>query len=152
MRFSASPWWERGPTDWDEKRVLFLRNTAVSVSIFRRRRAPTIFVTTFLLGALFYIQHFKPFAPPPRDAHPAARGLFDGTWNFTRDARNLKLSETQCKQAFPNLYVEIDRAVEDRRSNHVTLKETDEMAKGEGFIRAMIYDQQVLFSAPFRGE
>lgn len=53
------------------------------------------------------------------------------------------LSETQCLQAFPDLYHEIDRAVEDRRSNHVTLKETDDIPMANGYLRAMIYDQQV---------
>ncbi|KAI9047234.1 hypothetical protein LZ554_008688 [Drepanopeziza brunnea f. sp. 'monogermtubi'] len=143
MKFPAAHSWEKAPTDWDEKRYMLLRSTAVSISIFRRRRSPVLFTTTLLLVVIFYIQHFKPFAPPPRNAHPAGKGAFDGTWNYTRDARNLMLSEAQCKQAFPNFYHEIDRAVEDRRSNHVTLKETDEMSMGEGYIRAMIYDQQL---------
>ncbi|CAL3968333.1 hypothetical protein PZA11_006716 [Diplocarpon coronariae] len=144
MQFPAAKWEEVSPAgDWDEKRHRLLRSTAVSISIFRRRRYPLLTLTSFLLATILYVHHFKPFAPPPRNARPSSRGQFDGTWNYTRDARNLMLSEAQCHQAFPNFYLEIDRAVEDRRSNHVTLKETDEISKDRGYIRAMIYDQEL---------
>ncbi|KAK2629791.1 hypothetical protein QTJ16_000611 [Diplocarpon rosae] len=143
MRFPAAQW-EKVPTvvDWEERRQIFLRSTAVSISIVRRCRYHLLAIASFL-ATILYIHHFKPFAPPPRSAHPAPRGQFDGKWNYTRDERNLMLSEAQCHQAFPNFYVEIDRAVEDRRTHHVTLKETDEIPKDGGYIRAMIYDQQL---------
>ncbi|KAH7389054.1 glycosyl transferase family 90-domain-containing protein [Cadophora sp. MPI-SDFR-AT-0126] len=122
---------------------MLLRGTAFSLSIARRRRFPLLIFATLLFTSIFYNQKYHPFAPPPRNAHPRGKGSFDGTWNYTRDARNLMLSESQCMQAFPDLYHEIDRAVEDRRSNHVTLKEIDEMPVDDGYIRAMIYDQQL---------
>ncbi len=149
MKFRSPQVWEQVPTvDWDEKRDMFLRSTALSISVFRRRRYPLLVLTTAILTALLYIIQYRPFDPPPRNAHPASKGSFDGTWNYTRDARNLMLSEAQCELAFPNFYVEIERAVEDRRSNHVTLKELDEMPQAKGYIRAMIYDNQVNLPSP----
>ncbi|KAL2062734.1 hypothetical protein VTL71DRAFT_5806 [Oculimacula yallundae] len=138
-------YWDRLPGSpvWDEKKEMLLRSTGFSLSMVRRRRYPLLLLATLLLTAIFYNEKYHPFAPPPRDAHPQGRGNFDGTWNYTRDARNLMMGESQCMLAFPNLYHEIDRAVEDRKSNHVTLKEIDDMPHGNGYLRVMIYDQQI---------
>jgi hypothetical protein len=53
------------------------------------------------------------------------------------------MTDARCDGAFPELFKEIDRAVEVRKNDHVTLKELDEIAKVKGYMRAMIYDQQV---------
>ncbi|XMA09758.1 hypothetical protein WAI453_002549 [Rhynchosporium graminicola] len=138
--------WESLPpaVAWDEKKEMLLRNTTCSFSMIRRRRYPILVFATLLLTALLYNKLYHPFAPPPRDAHPQGRGEFDGTWNYTRDAKNLQMTESQCTQAFPDLYKEIDRAVEDRRLNHITLKEIEDMPQeDDGFLRPMIYDQQL---------
>lgn len=109
---------------------------------------PCIFL---VLGLYIYCQP----APPPRplthngvlDKFPAKtpnrEHLFDGSWNYLRDRDNLMLTQDQCDQAFPDLYTEIDRARQDRRSRPITLKELDAIPARNGYIRAMIYDQQV---------
>ena len=38
-------------------------------------------------------------------------GKFNGTWDAARDARNLLLTSTQCEQAFPGLFDELDKQV-----------------------------------------
>jgi hypothetical protein len=97
--------------------------------------------TTLLLSLLFLASH--PFQPALRLAHPPSRGAFDGRWNFTRDARNLMMNDTQCDLAFPDLFKEIDRAVESRKNRRISLKDVDSVQPIKGYTRAMIYDNQV---------
>ncbi|KAK6517481.1 hypothetical protein TWF281_004133 [Arthrobotrys megalospora] len=60
------------------------------------------------------------------------------------DARNFIMTEKQCEASFPGLYVEIERAVEDRRSKPVTLEELEEVDSATyGYFRGMIYNQQL---------
>lgn len=100
---------------------------------------------------LFYTSRYAsyPSLPPSRSSWEPTRnyhpnnGAFDGTWNFTRDARNLLLNHDQCDLAFPRLFQEIDRPVSNRRSRPITLKEIEGIQPMNGYIRAMIYDQQV---------
>lgn len=81
------------------------------------------------------------------DTFPAKKSnrkqLFDGNWDYQRDRDNLMLTQDQCNQAFPDLYFEIDRARDDRKSRLISLKELDNIPARNGYIRAMIYDQQV---------
>jgi hypothetical protein len=74
---------------------------------------------------------------------PNRKQLFDGSWNYQRDRDNLMLTQDQCDQAFPDLYTEIDRARDVRKSRLISLKELDAIPARNGYIRAMIYDQQV---------
>lgn len=74
---------------------------------------------------------------------PNREHLFDGFWNYQRDRDNLMLTQDQCDQAFPDLYAELDRARDDRKSRPISLKELDAIPARNGYIRAMIYDQQV---------
>ncbi|QSZ37094.1 hypothetical protein DSL72_009186 [Monilinia vaccinii-corymbosi] len=67
---------------------------------------------------------------------------FDGTWNYTRDYRTLGLTQRQCDLAFPGLFEEVERPVELRKEEKVMRKELDDTPKLNGFIRAMIFDQQ----------
>lgn len=68
---------------------------------------------------------------------------FNGVWNFERDANNLLLSERQCDLAFPGLFKEVDRSVKHRKDNHVSLSEIDNIKISNGYVRGMIYNQQV---------
>jgi hypothetical protein len=54
------------------------------------------------------------------------------------------LTDTQCDQAFPGLFKEIDRAVEHRRNKAITMQEIDDIVPSNGYVRAMIYEQQVI--------
>lgn len=53
------------------------------------------------------------------------------------------MNDTQCDIAFPDLFAEIDRAVELRKNHRITLKEVDSVRPIRGYNRAMIYDNQV---------
>ncbi|KAJ5332256.1 CAZyme family GT90 [Penicillium brevicompactum] len=53
------------------------------------------------------------------------------------------LTQEQCTQAFPDLYSEIVRARDDRKSRLISIKELDNIPTRNGYIRAMIYDQQL---------
>lgn len=72
----------------------------------------------------------------------------DGEWQFTpsRDANNYALNSEQCLAAFPKLYSEIDKSVEQRKeaNNPITFKEIDSRKKlGQGMARAMIHQGEV---------
>ncbi|KAA8567751.1 hypothetical protein EYC84_008219 [Monilinia fructicola] len=62
---------------------------------------------------------------------------------YTRDYRNLVLTQRQCDLAFPGLFEEVERPVQLRREKKVTRRELDETPRLNGFIRAMIFDQQL---------
>ncbi|ATZ52635.1 hypothetical protein BCIN_08g02930 [Botrytis cinerea B05.10] len=125
-------------------------------------RRPYPFVLALLLTLLVFLyttgpQTFSP-APPPRIYTPtvghgsdvqqdseyiSGRFGFDGTWNYTRDYRNLFLTQEQCDVAFPGLFEEVERPVKLRKNKKVTKKELDDTPALNGFIRAMIFDQQL---------
>jgi hypothetical protein len=71
-------------------------------------------------------------------------GLFNGTWDYLRDKDNLLLNQGECTQAFPALFDEIERAKRDRQSRPITFNELDSITPKNGYVRAMIYDQQVI--------
>ena len=68
---------------------------------------------------------------------------FNGTWNHTRDSDNMLLGLQQCEQAFPELFEEVERPVKKRMNSHITLDELDSIPQQNGYVRAMIYNQQV---------
>jgi hypothetical protein len=114
------------------------------MSIFRRYPYVLLAALTFILSVLFYGYHYEPFKPRPRPPLSTfSKGPFDGHWNFTRDARNLLMNDAQCSLAFPDLFKEIDRAVELRKEKPITLKEIEAIVPIRGYNRAMIYDNQV---------
>ena len=117
--------------------------SACSMPIFRRYPYVILAAFTFVLSVLFYGYHYPPFQGPLRPTHPPSKGHFNGSWNFTRDARNLQMNDTQCDLAFPDLFAEIDRAVGLRENKRITLKEVDSVRPIRGYNRAMIYDNQV---------
>lgn len=70
---------------------------------------------------------------------------FDGKWIYSRDRNNIMLDDRQCTLAFPGLFEEIERAVGTRREKHIEVEELDAIEPKNGFVRAMIYDQEVRF-------
>lgn len=72
------------------------------------------------------------------------RVVFDGHWNSARDSNNLLLNNAQCEAAFPKLFDEVERAVNTRWGNHITSDELDAIDPKNGYVRAMIYDQEVI--------
>ncbi|KAK6437114.1 hypothetical protein LTR95_006693 [Oleoguttula sp. CCFEE 5521] len=113
-------------------------------------------ITTVLLIAFtttnrsHYVQAIDPLdadssltrPPHPPIAHDEPR--LHSPWTYPRDARNYGLSEDQCAEAFPDLYVEINRAVAHRKKiGNITLDELDVGWRGDGIVRAMIHDNQL---------
>ncbi|PMD41272.1 DUF821 domain protein [Hyaloscypha variabilis F] len=115
------------------------------------RRRPGIFYAApafglSLLFLWFWINrpHEQPvFYPPPRPVNAPEQEVVKEDWDFVRDARNLLMTDARCDEAFPELYKEINRAVEVRKGDHVTSKELDKIMKVPGYMRVMIYDQQL---------
>jgi len=119
-----------------------------------RRRAGLLLVILIVLGLCSITFYCTPRSQPRPLTHngipdtfpakkPNRKQLFDGSWDYQRDRDNLMLTQDQCDQAFPDLYTEIDRARDDRKSRLISLKELDAIPARNGYIRAMIYDQQV---------
>jgi hypothetical protein len=134
--------------------------TDALTSFSRRRQYIFAFAIFFTLLILFYGTRQQRLAAIPAtpqqyptvtiDFHQDQEqsSSFDGNWNYTRDYRNLFLTQRQCDAAFPGLFEEVERPVKLRKSNKITLKELDDTPALNGFIRAMIYDQQVCSEVP----
>jgi hypothetical protein len=111
------------------------------------RRAPIVIVSifvTFTLVAWYKSTHKT--SPPILENDYGSFGRkkgFDGTWNYKRDAENLMLDSQQCEQAFPGLFGEVERPVNDRLHSPITIEELDAVPQQNGYVRAMIYNQQV---------
>jgi hypothetical protein len=132
-------------------KVAFSRVEAFMSGPSSRRRPGLLYTAPAfglsLLFLWFWIgrHHEQPVVyPPPRPINNAPeKEMIREDWDFVRDARNFLMTDARCDEAFPELFKEIDRAVEVRKNDHVTLKELDEIVKVKGYMRAMIYDQQV---------
>lgn len=90
------------------------------------------------------------FLPPKKHDQEQPHSQFpasDNGWQFKykRDGRNFGLSEEHCKVAFPGLFKEIDRAVKHRKDvvGKVTPDELEVGWRGDGIVRAMIYENQL---------
>lgn len=126
--------------------------TKATVAMLNRRAL--VFAAAGLLTLAFLTWYSGTgHGPPTIPRHGGFRHIFgtsprfDGRWDFQRDAGNLLLDSRQCDQAFPGLFVEVERPVNQRLAqSRVTLDELDSIPKQNGFVRAMIYDQQVCFA------
>ncbi len=111
------------------------------------RRASILIVAVFVTVGLFAWHRPTPKTSSSILQHDLGtlgrtRG-FDGQWNYARDADNLLLDSQQCDQAFPGLFEEAERPVNERLHKPITVAELDSMPQQNGYVRAMIYDQQV---------
>jgi hypothetical protein len=112
------------------------------------RQRPYLVIAPCILLILGLFVYWRP-QPTVRNlgqhfmSQPHEKHRFDGAWNYERDRDNLLLTQEQCDQAFPDLFAEIDRASEARASNPISITELDSITPRNGYIRAMIYDQQV---------
>lgn len=68
------------------------------------------------------------------------------SWDYKRDGKRLVITKGMYEQSFPGLYQHIDRMVEKRRNGKITQKMLDAIAHRNGYVRVMLYDQQVEFS------
>lgn len=103
--------------------------------------------TLFILGLLLYLRPYPSSnSPSPK---PITQTPLEGGWSYSRDRDNLLLTSGQCDAAFPELFVEIERAKKVRASKPITITELDSIQPKNGYIRAMIYDMQVCTPYPF---
>ncbi|GAB7354450.1 hypothetical protein MBLNU459_g4936t1 [Dothideomycetes sp. NU459] len=91
---------------------------------------------------------FPHWRPRPDEIAPTPSEILDDeglfwTFNHERDLRNYGLSDAQCSSAFPFLYKEIDRAVAHRTHDKVRIEEVDTAWRGDGIVRAMIWENQL---------
>ena len=116
------------------------------VAVLKRRWA--ILFTSLLFGISFFVWYHAlhdAIIPSAPYAHYTIRRkkVFDGIWDYERDQDNLMLDSSQCEQAFPGLFEEIMRPMQDRRLRPISSDEIDSITPRNGYVRAMIYDQQV---------
>lgn len=99
-----------------------------------RRSESNVFKTTATL-----LQTAKrPFATDKQDTTTTK-----WTFNATRDADNLGLSEDQCDIAFPKQYTDIQNNVANLTANPITLSDLDIQDGQDERIRAMIYNGEL---------
>lgn len=87
----------------------------------------------------------RPKGPPISHSESHAwQAQREWIYKYPRDARNYGLDEMQCLVAFPDLYQEIDRAAAWwKEHGGITEREVDVGWRGDGIVRAMIYDNQL---------
>jgi hypothetical protein len=113
-----------------------------------RRGSPLVYVACSL-AFLFMLYELIPRSPIPESANVPTKVdfynsiEFSGSWNASRDSHNLRLDNKQCSEAFPGLFADIDRAVADRKGRRITLEELEKVPKINGYVRGMIYNQEL---------
>jgi hypothetical protein len=91
-----------------------------------------------------------PYKKPVNRFNGQSNGRFDGTWNYQRDKDNLLLTLDQCDAAFPGFFAEVDRAV-DHWKGGVKEEDVDAIKQQNGYVRVMIYDNQLYVIAKTGG-
>jgi hypothetical protein len=125
-------------------------STLQNLSLLLKRRGLVLVIFAVLLGVLIYsssgelgssFDNFSQNRGPVTSQ--AISTSFNDTWDFARDRHYLLFNNDQCNQIFPDLYADIDRAVKDRHGQRITLQEIDSIEPVNGYVRGMIYNQQV---------
>lgn len=134
---------------WGDRGSFFIvEGGCDKMKAFAQQR-PYLFIAPcilFIVGLLYYWRpqaYIHPEGPSAFFTVPPGQHQFNGSWNYERDRDNWLLSQGQCDQAFPDLFADIDRARDARSAKPITLEELDSIEPRNGYIRAMIYDQQV---------
>lgn len=111
----------------------------------RRRILLLVPISITILIFVWYSHSGSPgaLATRPQPAPATPYNDFDGRWNYERDGKTLQLTLDQCDQAFPSLFDEVDRAVEHWSAAPINEAKLDEITPRNGFVRAMIYDQNL---------
>ncbi|KAL1588696.1 hypothetical protein WHR41_02673 [Cladosporium halotolerans] len=127
-----------------------MRTLALYIVIFGCITAALIFFSA--TGGPFFVEEqynrnrpSKPQGPPISHSESHAwQTQREWIYKYPRDARNYGLDELQCQVAFPDLYKEVDRAAAWwKERGGVTEREIDVGWRGDGIVRAMIYDNQL---------
>ena len=114
-------------------------------TLLQRRRF--LVLTLLLVSALLLSWHYRTtglhvskFSRQHHFESPKLQNRFDGDWKYSRDADNLQLTSAQCDQAFPGLFLEVDRAVDTWKHSRINEATLDTITARNGFVRAMVYE------------
>ena len=82
---------------------------------------------------------------PISDFHPHNTSVALSVWNYDwqRDHDNHSLSDAQCDTAFPQLYEDIDRAVQHGQSRNITTHTIGLWNRNEGGVKILFRNQQL---------
>ncbi|KAF7717414.1 Glycosyl Transferase Family 90 protein [Penicillium ucsense] len=114
-------------------------------ALVTRRRTVVVTIIVLIATLVWWSQQPLPVIPSVDTVYPPPvhDGPFDGSWDYMRDKDNLLLKQGECMQAFPGLFDEVERAKRDRQLHPITIQEIDSIQPRNGYVRAMIYDQQL---------
>ncbi|KAK4985052.1 hypothetical protein LTR50_006220 [Elasticomyces elasticus] len=123
-----------------------MRVTSLYVALVALVGVALIYYATFRFGTVAseHVATSYPRPSPLPDTPSSESGPSHGwIFDYRKDGRQYGLSDAQCDSAFPRLYKEIDRAVEFRKNNPITVDEVETGWRGDGIVRAMIWDNQL---------
>ena len=107
----------------------------------------TFTVCIFIISQLYPSNKSRSSLHPLNNSRPSLVGKNGAkkVWNYQRDGKRLVLEKQECEATFPGLYQEVDQQVEKYRYNKITAETLDAVEPRNGYIRAMLYDQEVRF-------
>lgn len=121
-----------------------------SAGFLRQRRSLLIACVVFLFVVIHLRNDYANITPIYWQGVPLKDSKIetpDWHWNYTKDRNNLQFNHRQCDFAFPDLFSDIDRLVRRHKAPAYKIRkaEIDKLSeeKINGFVRAMIYDQQL---------
>ena len=113
------------------------------------RRRPLFIVALLCLfaGTLWVFSSGSPIVeapirrpPVPTEGESPKKDL---AWDVQRDWLNYRLTDEQCDTTFPRLFEELDKSRADRGNRKITLKELNSIPRKNGYVRGLVYEQQV---------
>ncbi|EEQ33050.1 hypothetical protein McanMca71_003766 [Microsporum canis] len=115
-----------------------------SMSAALRHRRGIIATVLLLAVVLLFWYQLRIYSKPTPPANSPHHGGSSGSqWDRKRDGNTLIFNTQRCQSAFPGLFEEIDRAKRERTYRHISRNEIDSITPKNGYIRAMIYNQQL---------
>ena len=112
----------------------------------RRRPLFVLAILCLFAGSLWAFRSRSSAASarsPSRPSQAAPAQNHGEAWDFERDKLNFRFTEDQCDAAFPGLFDELAKSVADRNGKAITLDEIDTIPRQNGYVRGIIYDQEV---------
>lgn len=100
-----------------------------------------------VIFAILYVTFFRTGDKATIDLNSPSVDSVNWEFLYRRDWNNYGLSDEQCERAFPRYGHEVERAVRYRSKNHVSIDEMGTEWRDDGILRAMIYDNQVRWTA-----
>lgn len=127
-----------------DKVTAFSYPTSRSDFFLLTKRRPYVFAGGLIAFLLIFFRLISSATKDSPDFYTSKPpSSFATAWEYPRDAKKLTLSRHECDAAFPRLSTEVRRAIRDRNGNKITLEELESIPKRNGYIRGMIYDQEL---------